>query len=100
MHACIVFEHCEPRNLIVHVIVKACTGSSRIGTLVVVYNRSVIERQSDVSLVVTKDIVLENVVSSKVSWQKQCHPAPHYCLALFERASCENSDTGCSESRR
>ena len=92
------FAHLKPRNLIIHVIVKAC--SSRIGTLVVVYNRSVIERQSHVRFVVAKDITAEGLVPSEVLWQKQCHPAPHYYLILFESTPCKNSDTSCLESRR
>ena len=79
-------------------VVKPC--SFRIGTLVVVYNRSVIEIQGYVCLVVAKAITPEVLPLRKGVGQKQCHPAPQHYLTLFERACCKNSDTSCSESRR
>ena len=72
--------------------------SSHIVTLVVVYDRAVTERQRHVRLVVAKDIILE--APRKGFGHKQCHPAPQYHRIFFERASCENSETSCSESRR
>ena len=72
-------------------------SSSRIGTLVVVYKRAVIEIQGHVCLVVVKDIALRTLTPKKVIGQKQCHPAPQHYLILFERASCKNSDTSCLE---
>ena len=73
---------------------------SHIGTLVVVYNRSVIEIQSHVRLVVAKGITPECLALNKVVGQKQCLPAPQNCFILFESASCKNSETSWLESRR
>ena len=71
-----------------------------IGTLVVVYNRSVIEIQSHMCPVVAEDITPEGLARRIVVGQKQCHPAAQHCLILFESASCKNSDTSCLESKR
>ena len=72
-------------------------NGSRIGTIVVVYNRAVIESQSFVRLVVAKDVI-SGLAPWKVFRQKLCHPAPQHYVILFERASCKNSETSCLES--
>ena len=82
-----------------HVVIP-CSHSSSIGTLVVVYKRAVTEIQGHVRLIVAKDITPEGLAPRNISGQKQCHPAPQQYLILFESASCKNSDTSCSESRR
>ena len=51
-------------------------NSYRIGTIVVVYNRAVIESQSFVRLVVAKDVIPSGLTHYTVCRQKQCHPAP------------------------
>ena len=68
---------------------------SRVETVVVVYNRAVIERQSHVRLVVAKEIIPRGLAYMKVFREKQCYPAPQHYLAFFESASCKNSDTSC-----
>ena len=75
-------------------------NSSRIGTLVVVYNRAVTQSQSSVRLVVAKDVIPSILAHYTVCRQKQCHPAPQDYLVFFESASCKNSNTSCLESRR
>ena len=50
--------------------------SFRIGTLVVVRNRAIIENQFTVCLVMTKHIIVNDLRLGKVVRQKQCHPAP------------------------
>ena len=79
-------------------VVKPCM--SRIGTLVVVYNRAVIEIQSRVRLVVAKDVTPEGLTQRKVVGQKQCRPAAQHYLILLESAPCKNSEPSCLESRR
>ena len=93
------FAHWKPTHLIIHVG-NPC--SSRIGILVVVYNRAVIEIQGYVCLVVVKNITTEGLMPTKVIGQKQCHPALqcYRYFMLFESASCENSETSCLESWR
>ena len=75
-------------------------NSPRIGALVVVYNRAVIQNQSSVRLVVAKDVIPSILAHYTVCRQKQCHPAPQHYLVFFESVSCKNSDTSCLESRR
>ena len=72
-------------------------NSSRIGTLVVVCNRAVIENQSCVCLVVCKDVIF---AVWTVFRQRQCHPVPQHYFVFFESTSCKNSETSCLESRR
>ena len=72
----------------------------RIETLVVVYKRAVIERQSHVRLVVGKGIIPRGLVLRKGFGQKQSHPAPQHYFIFVESTSCENSHASCSESRR
>ena len=50
--------------------------SFRIGTLVMVYKRAVIEIQSHVRLVVAKAVTLEGLAPRKASGQKKCRGAP------------------------
>ena len=87
-----------PTNLKVHVV--PCFYFFYIGTLVVVENRDVIERQSHVCIVVVKQIIRRRQALRKVCRQKYCHPAPNHHLIFFESASCKNSETSCLESRR
>ena len=71
-----------------------------IRTLVVVYNRAVIQDQRHVCLVVLKGIMREGLTSiQKVSRQKQCLPTYQHQLMLFESASCKNSETNCLKPR-
>ena len=74
--------------------------SSRVGVLVVVHNGAIIENQSSVCLVMTKNIIVNGLRLGKVFRQKQCHPALQHCLMLLESASCKNSETSCLESER
>ena len=77
--------------------------SFHIGALVVVENRAVIEEQTQVRLVVAKEIMVKALAIRKVIRQKQCLPAYEsyrHRHTLFESASCKNPETSCLESRR
>ena len=56
--------------------------SSHIGTLVVVYERAVIESQSHVRLVVAKGIIPRGLAPRKGFGQKQCYPALQHDLII------------------
>ena len=96
LYACMCMYRyvCTPTHLKLHVVFSY-RYNSRIGTLMVVKKRAVIERQSHVRLVVAKGIFPRGLVVRKGFGQKQCHPAPQHYLILFERSSCKNSDTSC-----
>ena len=70
--------------------------SFRIGTLVVVRNRAIIESQRRGR----KEIIGSGLGTRKVFRQNQCHPTLQHYFMLFESASCKNSETSCLESRR
>ena len=63
----------------------------RIGTLVVVYKRAVIEGHSYVRLVEAKGIIPNAQARRKVFRQKQSNPAANHYLVFVERASCKHS---------
>ena len=88
-----------PPHLKMHIVVYT-EPYIRIGTLVVVYKRGVIERQSHVRLVVPKAIIANVQAQRKVSRQKQCDPAPNHYFIFVESPSCKNSETSCLEARR
>ena len=90
MHA---YVHANPTHLILFYAVSPF--SYRVGTLQVVENRAVIEIQSYVRFVEAKGIIPRGLPPRKVSRQIQCHAAPQHYLALFESASCKNSEASC-----
>ena len=69
-----------------------------IGTLVVVQKRAVIEDQTNVCLVVFKDIIAKDLATRKVMGQKQRLPAYLQQRKFFERTSGKNPETSCLES--
>ena len=89
---------CTPAHLKMHVV-SPYKYNSRIGTVVVVKNRAVIERQSHVRLIVMENIIPRGQVRRQVFRQKQCR-APHHNIIFFEITPCKSSETSCSESRR
>ena len=106
MHGCCIFiEHFTIFKTYTYLNTKVVRPFSysftfRIGTLVVVEKRAVIEKQTHVRRVVVKDVIEKDLVFRKVYWQKQCIPDYRQRLILFESASCKNSETSCLESRR
>ena len=80
--------------------VKIHVGFSRIGTLVVVEKRAVIERYSRVRVVVVKFVMPKDQTLRKYVRQKQRDPGLNQHLIFVETAPCKNSQTSCLESRR
>ena len=105
VHVCIFLEHCD-YDLENHTHLKMnfvrpwkFFSSFRIGTLVVVEKRAVIEDQAQVRLIVGKGIIAKDLAVRKVLRQKQCLPAYRHHHTLFESAPCKNPETSCLESR-
>ena len=89
---------CTPTHLKIH-LVFPYGYNFRIGTVVVVKKRAVIERQSHVRLVVQENIIPRGQARRQVFRQKQC-PAPHDYIIFLERTPCKTSETSYLESRR